>query len=162
MEPPYFYVPVSSWRIRVLLWILDFFRNCTLLESPIYSHSHSIYRLCLTLRTKSFWGATVVTNLLAAIPYISRSLNESIWAGFSVDEATLRQFFPFRCFLPLLQHSQLSTYYSLTTQDLKTPQESHLTQNPPSPLLYNQRHLKCLIRSPNATNVGAWLPGRPR
>ena len=85
MEPPYFYVPVSSCRIRVLLWILDFFRNCTSLESPIYSHSHSIYRLCLNLRTKSFWGAIVITNLLAAIPYISISLSESIWTGFSVD-----------------------------------------------------------------------------
>nr|AIG52571.1 cytochrome b [Ctenotus essingtonii] len=48
----------------------------------------------------SFWGATVITNLLSAIPYIGTSLVEWIWGGFSVDKATLTRFFTFHFLLP--------------------------------------------------------------
>nr|WHU54008.1 cytochrome b [Ctenotus lateralis] len=48
----------------------------------------------------SFWGATVITNLLSAIPYIGTSLVEWIWGGFSVDNATLTRFFSFHFLLP--------------------------------------------------------------
>nr|AIG52835.1 cytochrome b [Ctenotus inornatus] len=48
----------------------------------------------------SFWGATVITNLLSAIPYIGTSLVEWIWGGFSVDSATLTRFFTFHFLLP--------------------------------------------------------------
>nr|AIG52592.1 cytochrome b [Ctenotus quinkan] len=48
----------------------------------------------------SFWGATVITNLLSAVPYIGTSLVEWIWGGFSVDNATLTRFFTFHFLLP--------------------------------------------------------------
>nr|AIG53274.1 cytochrome b [Ctenotus sp. DLR-2014a]AIG53308.1 cytochrome b [Ctenotus sp. DLR-2014a] len=48
----------------------------------------------------SFWGATVITNLLSAIPYVGTSLVEWIWGGFSVDNATLTRFFTFHFLLP--------------------------------------------------------------
>nr|ACC77662.1 cytochrome b [Marisora falconensis] len=48
----------------------------------------------------SFWGATVITNLLSAVPYIGTSLVEWIWGGFSVDNATLTRFFSFHFILP--------------------------------------------------------------
>nr|YP_010258775.1 cytochrome b [Manis pentadactyla pentadactyla]AMZ84348.1 cytochrome b [Manis pentadactyla]QNL17772.1 cytochrome b [Manis pentadactyla]UIW24533.1 cytochrome b [Manis pentadactyla pentadactyla]UIW24534.1 cytochrome b [Manis pentadactyla pentadactyla]UIX23016.1 cytochrome b [Manis pentadactyla pentadactyla] len=48
----------------------------------------------------SFWGATVITNLLSAIPYIGSSLVEWVWGGFSVDKATLTRFFAFHFILP--------------------------------------------------------------
>nr|YP_010155867.1 cytochrome b [Ateuchosaurus chinensis]QQY85236.1 cytochrome b [Ateuchosaurus chinensis] len=48
----------------------------------------------------SFWGATVITNLLSAIPYIGTMLVEWIWGGFSVDNATLTRFFTFHFLLP--------------------------------------------------------------
>nr|AIG53277.1 cytochrome b [Ctenotus sp. DLR-2014a] len=48
----------------------------------------------------SFWGATVITNLLSAIPYIGTNLVEWIWGGFSVDNATLTRFFTFHFLLP--------------------------------------------------------------
>nr|AAL74313.1 cytochrome b [Deirochelys reticularia] len=48
----------------------------------------------------SFWGATVITNLLSAIPYVSNTLVQWIWGGFSVDNATLIQFFTFHFLLP--------------------------------------------------------------
>nr|AVE14724.1 cytochrome b [Glauconycteris egeria] len=50
----------------------------------------------------SFWGATVITNLLSAIPYIGTTLVEWIWGGFSVDKATLTRFFAFHFLLPFI------------------------------------------------------------
>nr|WRI60639.1 cytochrome b [Hylomys vorax] len=50
----------------------------------------------------SFWGATVITNLLSAIPYIGTDLVQWIWGGFSVDKATLTRFFAFHFILPFI------------------------------------------------------------
>nr|YP_003345111.1 cytochrome b [Cyema atrum]WNN67238.1 cytochrome b [Cyema atrum]BAI53534.1 cytochrome b [Cyema atrum] len=50
----------------------------------------------------SFWGATVITNLLSAVPYIGGSLVQWIWGGFSVDNATLTRFFAFHFLLPFV------------------------------------------------------------
>nr|AFS66810.1 cytochrome b [Salamandrella keyserlingii] len=50
----------------------------------------------------SFWGATVITNLLSAIPYMGDLLVQWIWGGFSVDKATLTRFFAFHFLLPFL------------------------------------------------------------
>nr|ATU46962.1 cytochrome b [Ellobius tancrei]ATU46963.1 cytochrome b [Ellobius tancrei] len=50
----------------------------------------------------SFWGATVITNLLSAIPYIGTTLVEWIWGGFSVDKATLTRLFAFHFILPFI------------------------------------------------------------
>nr|YP_009700624.1 cytochrome b [Xenopus clivii]QEQ13708.1 cytochrome b [Xenopus clivii] len=50
----------------------------------------------------SFWGATVITNLLSAIPYIGNVLVQWIWGGFSVDNATLTRFFAFHFLLPFM------------------------------------------------------------
>nr|YP_009571128.1 cytochrome b [Elseya schultzei]AUY54891.1 cytochrome b [Elseya schultzei] len=48
----------------------------------------------------SFWGATVITNLLSAIPYMGPTLVEWVWGGFSVDNATLTRFFTFHFLIP--------------------------------------------------------------
>nr|YP_009177981.1 cytochrome b [Noturus taylori]AJW75272.1 cytochrome b [Noturus taylori] len=48
----------------------------------------------------SFWGATVITNLLSAVPYMGNALVQWIWGGFSVDNATLTRFFAFHFLLP--------------------------------------------------------------
>nr|BAK42367.1 cytochrome b [Chrysichthys sp. NM-2010] len=50
----------------------------------------------------SFWGATVITNLLSAVPYVGDALVQWIWGGFSVDNATLTRFFAFHFLLPFL------------------------------------------------------------
>nr|ARO70459.1 cytochrome b [Iguana iguana] len=50
----------------------------------------------------SFWGATVITNLLSAVPYVGTTLVEWIWGGFSVDNATLTRFFTFHFLLPFI------------------------------------------------------------
>nr|YP_003434428.1 cytochrome b [Beryx mollis]ABI85291.1 cytochrome b [Beryx mollis] len=50
----------------------------------------------------SFWGATVITNLLSAVPYVGNTLVQWIWGGFSVDNATLTRFFAFHFLFPFV------------------------------------------------------------
>nr|QOE17388.1 cytochrome b [Chelipoda sp. YD3012] len=50
----------------------------------------------------SFWGATVITNLLSAIPFLGTNLVQWIWGGFAVDNATLTRFFTFHFILPFI------------------------------------------------------------
>uniref|UniRef100_A0AB39A600 Cytochrome b n=1 Tax=Senometopia mimoexcisa TaxID=3235071 RepID=A0AB39A600_9MUSC len=50
----------------------------------------------------SFWGATVITNLLSAIPYLGIDLVQWIWGGFAVDNATLTRFFTFHFIFPFI------------------------------------------------------------
>nr|ARH10731.1 cytochrome b [Laingia psammae] len=50
----------------------------------------------------SFWGATVITNLLSAIPYLGNSIVIWIWGGFSINNATLTRFFSIHFILPFI------------------------------------------------------------
>jgi len=50
----------------------------------------------------SLWGATVITNLLSAVPFFGQDLVELIWGGFSVSNATLNRFFSLHFLLPFL------------------------------------------------------------
>nr|AYV63059.1 cytochrome b [Lovenula raynerae] len=50
----------------------------------------------------SFWGATVITNLFSAIPYIGEDLVKWMWGGFAVDNPTLVRFFSFHFVLPFI------------------------------------------------------------
>nr|ACR40455.1 cytochrome b [Astyanax aeneus] len=50
----------------------------------------------------SFWGATVITSLLSAVPYMGDALVQWIWGGFSVDNATLTRFLAFHFLLPFV------------------------------------------------------------
>nr|YP_001798517.1 cytochrome b [Sminthurus viridis]ABS82052.1 cytochrome b [Sminthurus viridis] len=50
----------------------------------------------------SFWGATVITNLLSAIPYLGTAIVEWMWGGFSVGNATLTRFFSLHFLLPFI------------------------------------------------------------
>jgi len=50
----------------------------------------------------SLWGATVITNLISAIPWIGQDIVEFIWGGFSVNNATLNRFFSLHFVLPFV------------------------------------------------------------
>ena len=50
----------------------------------------------------SFWGATVITNLFSAIPFIGESITNWLWGGYSVDNPTLTRFFSLHYLLPFL------------------------------------------------------------
>lgn len=50
----------------------------------------------------SFWGATVITNLLSAVPYLGDRLVQWLWGGFAVDNPTLTRFFTLHFLLPFV------------------------------------------------------------
>jgi len=50
----------------------------------------------------SLWGATVITNLMSAIPWLGQDIVEFIWGGFSVNNATLNRFFSLHYVFPFL------------------------------------------------------------
>lgn len=50
----------------------------------------------------SFWGATVITNLFSAIPYIGEELVKWIWGGFAVGNPTLTRFFSLHFLIPFV------------------------------------------------------------
>nr|AIY34480.1 cytochrome b [Ancistrus sp. VRP-2014]AUJ22829.1 cytochrome b [Ancistrus cryptophthalmus] len=80
------YVYKETWNIGVVLFLLVMMT--------------AFVGYVLPWGQMSFWGATVITNLLSAIPYIGDSLVQWIWGGFSVDNATLTRFFAFHFLLP--------------------------------------------------------------
>nr|YP_010535712.1 cytochrome b [Ornithodoros tabajara]UYB78650.1 cytochrome b [Ornithodoros tabajara]UYB78663.1 cytochrome b [Ornithodoros tabajara] len=61
----------------------------------------------------SFWGATVITNLLSAIPYIGPNITQWIWGGFSVDNPTLTRFFTFHFLFPFILLALIIIHISL-------------------------------------------------
>jgi ubiquinol-cytochrome c reductase cytochrome b subunit len=50
----------------------------------------------------SLWGATVITNMLSAIPWIGQDFVQFVWGGFSVNNATLNRFFSLHYLLPFV------------------------------------------------------------
>jgi len=50
----------------------------------------------------SFWGATVITNLFSAVPYVGTNLVSWLWGGFAVDNPTLTRFFTFHFLIPFV------------------------------------------------------------
>ncbi len=50
----------------------------------------------------SFWGATVITNLVSTVPILGPSLVIWVWGGFNVNKATLSLFFALHYLLPIV------------------------------------------------------------
>ena len=50
----------------------------------------------------SFWGATVITSMVTAIPFGGQTIVEWLWGGFTVNAPTLRRFYTVHFLLPLL------------------------------------------------------------
>ena len=50
----------------------------------------------------SLWGATVITNLMSAIPWVGQDIVQFLWGGFSVNNATLNRFFALHFVLPFV------------------------------------------------------------
>nr|YP_010352851.1 cytochrome b [Calamaria septentrionalis]UOD77178.1 cytochrome b [Calamaria septentrionalis] len=61
----------------------------------------------------SFWAATVITNLLTAIPYIGNTLTVWLWGGFSINDPTLTRFFALHFILPFIMISLSSVHIML-------------------------------------------------
>nr|YP_009331661.2 cytochrome b [Paraleonnates uschakovi]APG32414.2 cytochrome b [Paraleonnates uschakovi] len=82
------YLFIETWNIGVILLILVM--------------ATAFVGYVLPWGQMSFWGATVITNLLSAIPYIGKTLVEWMWGGFAVDNATLNRFFALHFLLPFV------------------------------------------------------------
>ena len=65
----------------------------------------------------SFWGATVITNLFSAIPFVGGSIVEWLWGGFSVDNPTLNRFFSLHYLLPFIIAGLAGLHLVLLHQD---------------------------------------------
>jgi quinol-cytochrome oxidoreductase complex cytochrome b subunit len=50
----------------------------------------------------SFWAATVITNLVSAVPYVGGDILNWLWGGYAVDNATLNRFFSFHYLFPFI------------------------------------------------------------
>nr|YP_010852303.1 cytochrome b [Desmaulus extinctorium]WGH72835.1 cytochrome b [Desmaulus extinctorium] len=80
------YVNIHTWNIGVTLLLLTM--------------GTAFLGYVLPWGQMSFWGATVITNLLSAVPYVGKMLVEWVWGGFAVDNATLVRFFSLHFLLP--------------------------------------------------------------
>lgn len=82
------YIFIETWNIGVILFILTI--------------ATAFIGYVLPWGQIRFWGATVITNLFSAIPYIGKTLVEWMWGGFAVDNATLNRFFAIHFVLPFI------------------------------------------------------------
>ncbi len=80
------YLYVETWNLGVIILILTI--------------ATAFIGYLLPWGQIRFWGATVITNLFSAIPYIGKSLVEWLWGGFGVANPTLTRFFALHFLLP--------------------------------------------------------------
>nr|YP_010044432.1 apocytochrome b [Trametes coccinea]QPF23673.1 apocytochrome b [Trametes coccinea] len=80
---------------RILLWSIGVIILIVMMATAFLGY-------VLPYGQMSLWGATVITNLLSAIPVFGQDLVELIWGGFSVSNATLNRFFSLHYLLPFL------------------------------------------------------------
>ena len=86
----------SSYRApRAQVWIIGVIILVVMMATAFLGY-------VLPYGQMSLWGATVITNLLSAIPFFGHDLVELIWGGFSVSNATLNRFFSLHFLLPFL------------------------------------------------------------
>nr|YP_009739213.1 apocytochrome b [Palmaria decipiens]QIC19652.1 apocytochrome b [Palmaria decipiens] len=65
----------------------------------------------------SLWGATVITNLVSAVPLVGDSIVTWLWGGFSVDNATLNRFFSLHYLLPFIIAAASLVHIAILHQD---------------------------------------------
>ena len=80
---------------RVALWVIGVIIFLLLIITGFLGY-------VLPMGQMSLWGATVITNLMSAIPYIGMYLVEFIWGGSSVGNPTLQRFFALHYLLPFV------------------------------------------------------------
>jgi len=80
---------------RVLLWSIGVIILVLMMATAFLGY-------VLPYGQMSLWGATVITNLLSAIPWIGQDFVQFVWGGFSVNNATLNRFFSLHYLLPFI------------------------------------------------------------
>jgi len=85
----------SYKRPRELLWILGVVIFLLMMATAFIGY-------VLPWGQMSLWGATVITNLFSAIPFVGDSIVTLLWGGFAVDNPTLTRFFALHYLLPFV------------------------------------------------------------
>ncbi|MBL8546212.1 MAG: cytochrome b N-terminal domain-containing protein [Hyphomonadaceae bacterium] len=80
---------------RELLWILGCIIYLLMVATGFLGYT-------LPWGQMSFWGATVITNLLGALPLVGESIKNWLMGGFSVDQPTINRFFSLHYLLPFV------------------------------------------------------------
>jgi len=80
---------------RVLLWSIGVIILILMIVTAFLGY-------VLPYGQMSLWAATVITNLMSAIPWIGQDIVEFLWGGFSVNNATLNRFFSLHYLLPFI------------------------------------------------------------
>jgi ubiquinol-cytochrome c reductase cytochrome b subunit len=80
---------------RTLVWVIGTILLIAMIATAFLGY-------VLPYGQMSLWGATVITNLMSAIPWIGQDIVEFIWGGFSVNNATLNRFFALHFVLPFV------------------------------------------------------------
>ncbi len=80
---------------RELLWILGVVIFLLMMATAFIGY-------VLPWGQMSLWGATVITNLFSAIPFVGEHIVTLLWGGFSVDNPTLTRFFALHYLLPFV------------------------------------------------------------
>jgi len=80
---------------RALVWVIGAFILIVMIGTGFLGY-------VLPYGQMSLWGATVITNLMSAIPWLGKEIVEFIWGGFSVNNATLNRFFSLHYLLPFI------------------------------------------------------------
>ena len=80
---------------RTLVWVIGTIMLIVMIATGFLGY-------VLPYGQMSLWGATVITNLMSAIPWLGKDIVEFIWGGFSVNNATLNRFFSLHYVFPFL------------------------------------------------------------
>jgi ubiquinol-cytochrome c reductase cytochrome b/c1 subunit len=80
---------------REILWILGVIIYLLMMATGFMGY-------VLPWGQMSFWGATVITNLFSAIPFVGDSIVTLLWGGYSVGNPTLNRFFSLHYLLPFV------------------------------------------------------------
>lgn len=85
----------SYKKPRTLVWIIGVIIFITIIATAFLGY-------CLVYGQMSHWGATVITNLLSAIPFIGNDIVPFIWGGFAVSNPTIQRFFALHFIMPFV------------------------------------------------------------
>jgi ubiquinol-cytochrome c reductase cytochrome b/c1 subunit len=80
---------------RELLWIIGVIIYFLMMATAFMGY-------VLPWGSMSFAGATVITNLTSAIPYVGNSIAHWLWGGFAVGGPTLNRFYSLHYLLPFI------------------------------------------------------------
>lgn len=89
---------------RVLLWSIGVIMLVLMMAIAFLGY-------VLPYGQMSLWGATVITNLLSAIPWIGQDFVQLVWGGFSVSNATLNRFFSLHYLLPFVLAALVAMHF---------------------------------------------------